>query len=124
MHVLPDTKEERIALLLFPFKACVVICLVVALLPMFPPIGKLFSKFETVRTFDLILGEFLLNGYFLCIPVLVAGSFFQLHFNQRKESLLTMLWAFTPIILYFSILDIAKIGEIAVSLWHRYCNMT
>jgi hypothetical protein len=124
MRVLPETREDRMALLLFPFKAYIVILLVVSLLPLFPPIVRLFLSHETIRTFDMILGVYLLNGYFLCIPVLVISSFVQLYFDQRKNSLLTMLWAFTPIILYFSICGVVKIAEVAVNLWHRYCNMT
>ena len=124
MRVLPETREARMALLLFPFKAYIIILLVVSLLPLFPPIVRLFLSHQTIKTFYMILGGYLQNGYFLCIPVLVIGSFVQLYFDQRKNSLLTMLWAFTPIILYLSVLGTLKIGEIAVNLWHRYCGLT
>jgi len=107
------------ALLLFPFKAYVAIFLLLFLLPVIPPINRLYLMFEINRILFMVL-----NGYFLCIPVLMIGSIVQIYFNERKASLLTMLWAFTPIIIYFSIRGGAKIGEIGVNLWHRYCGLT
>jgi hypothetical protein len=128
MRVLPETKEEWMALLFFPFKAYVVILLAVSLLHLFPPIGKELLKSESARMFERILADNLLDGYILCIPFLVVSSFVQLINDQQRKSLLTMLLAFAPIILFllipFTIESVEKIYGFTIYLWHRYCNLT
>jgi hypothetical protein len=96
MRAFPSTKNEWIALALFPFKAYVVIVL---------PFYFLFNTFypqpltiylgKNATTWNQTAEEFL--GFFvLCGPLLILGFIIQLFAKDEKSAIRTLMFAIVP----------------------------
>jgi hypothetical protein len=97
LRLLPQTRDEWIALPLFPFKAWVVVAF---------PFYVAFSSYASaqhVRYGVGVLGEVMIGGYMLSILALLFGALIQSIISKRGAATRTVLYALASIILVFSI---------------------
>src|SRR5262249_26367642 len=97
MTILPKTRDEWIALPLFPFKAWILTAL---------PFYSAFSSYTTaehVRYGTGSLGEVVIGGYMLSVPVLLIGALIQSIVCRRGAATRTVLYAVASMILIFTV---------------------
>ena len=95
--VLPQSKREWAALLLFPFKAWVLIAF---------PFYVVFSSYvssQHVRYALGALGQTMIDGYILSIAALLFGALVQSIVCKRGTATRTALYAIASIILIFTL---------------------
>lgn len=96
LTILPKSKDEWIALAVFPFKVWVLVAL---------PFFTFFSAYvsaEHVRYGTTALGEAVISGYMLSILALLAGAVIQSIFCERGAATRTSLYAVASIVLVFT----------------------
>jgi hypothetical protein len=98
MRALPKSRDEWVALPLFPFKAWVVTAW---------PFYLVFHAFSasqfSTRYNTGVLGEAVIGGYFLSVAVLLIGALIQSIVCGRGAAKRTLLYAIASIILVFSV---------------------
>ena len=87
MTIFPKSRDEWIALPLFPFKAWVV----VAFLFYFFVGGYAFGQYAGHGTGDF--GLMVMFGYMISVPVLLLAALVQRIFGKRREAMCTALYA-------------------------------
>ncbi len=95
MRIFPKTKAEWIALVLFPFKAYILLAW---------PLLILFSVFfwHTLRLTGTGGSAFTVGeGYVLCIAVLLVGACIQYFVSGLLDSLITLGFAVAPVLLCY-----------------------
>ena len=97
MSILPKTRDDWIALTLFPFKAWVVIAF---------PLYLFFHSYavaQHVRYGTGAFGEAVIGGYMFSVIVLLFGALIQSTVCRRGAATRTVLYAVASIILVFSV---------------------
>ena len=98
MRTLPNSRDEWVALPLFPFKAWVVTAW---------PFYSVFNAFSasqfSTKYNTGVLGELVIGGYMLSVVVLLIGAFIQSIVCTRGAAARTALYAVASIILVFSV---------------------
>jgi hypothetical protein len=97
MSVFPKTRDEWIALPLFPFKAWVL-----AAFPFYLFVRS-YAVAQHVRYGTGELGEAVIGGYMLSVVVLLMGALIQSIVCTRGAATRTALYAVASIILVFSV---------------------
>jgi len=97
MSVLPKTRDQWIALPLFPFKAWVLVAFPFYLFV------RSYAAAQHVRYGTGALGEAVNSGYMLSVVVLLMGAFIQSIVCTRGAATRTALYAVASIILVFSV---------------------
>jgi len=92
MQILPSNKDKWLALILFPFKAYIVVAFI------FYPVFRMFCP-EPFLGDDTIYA--ITNGYWLCFIALFLGAFFQLIFSESKHAMNSFVFVIFPIGLVF-----------------------
>jgi hypothetical protein len=96
MNPFPKTKDEWIALPLFPFKAWVVIAF-----PFYFFVGG-YALGQYGRYGTGEFGMMAMPGYMVSVPVLSLGALIQCNFSERGEAAKTALYALAGITLFLS----------------------
>jgi hypothetical protein len=97
MSIFPKTRDDWIALPLFPFKAWVVVAF---------PFYLFFRDYaasQHVRYGTGYLGETVFSGYMLSVVILLLGALVQSLICRRGMAMRTVLYAVASIILVFSV---------------------
>lgn len=98
MNIFPKTRDEWIALPLFPFKAWVIIGFVFYLFAR----ALVFGQYARHGTGEF--GMMVMSGYVLSVPVLLVGALIQRNFSERREAEKTVLYALAAVALLLNFL--------------------
>ena len=97
MRILPNSRDEWIALPLFPFKAWVLVAYLVYLFV------RSYAVVHHVRYGTETLGMLVISGYMVSVIVLLFGALIQSIFCSRGEATRTLLYAVAGSILILSV---------------------
>jgi hypothetical protein len=96
MSVLPNTRDEWIALPLFPFKAWVLVAIPFYLLV------RSYALAQQVRYGTGELALIVMGGYMLSVAVLLMGAFIQSIVSTRGTAARTVIFAVVGILFFLS----------------------